>query len=156
MIGKILRRLTGSESGGALVELAVVLPMLLVIFAGVVDFARVFYTSISLTTAARAAAQYGSASRTNSFNVAEMQAMAGAAGMTGVTAVASRTCRCATDDGPAADFCTSPEEASCVGQHRVITVTVTASKTFTTFMDLLPGVSGSFQLSRSATMRVVE
>jgi hypothetical protein len=74
-----VRRNVRSVTGGALVELAIVLPLLLIIFAGTVDFARVFYATISLTNAARAGAQYGSASLAKSLDSAGMQATAVAA-----------------------------------------------------------------------------
>ena len=49
-----------SERGSALVELAVTLPLLVLLVVGVADLARVFYVSMALTNAARAGAQYGS------------------------------------------------------------------------------------------------
>lgn len=48
-----------SVSGAAIVELAVVAPLLLLMVLGVADFGRVLYTSIILSHAARAGAQYG-------------------------------------------------------------------------------------------------
>jgi Flp pilus assembly protein TadG len=150
-----VRRNVRSVTGGALVELAIVLPLLIIIFAGGVDFARVFYATISLTNAARAGAQYGSASLAKSLDSAGMQATAVAAvNLTGVTAVASRSCQCWRDDGTSssANDCT----ATCsAGTHRVMTVTVTASTSFTTILSILPGIARPLNLSRSATQRVV-
>jgi len=48
-----------SRRGQTLVEFALVLPMLLVIVLGVVDFGRVFQTSILMESATRAAAESG-------------------------------------------------------------------------------------------------
>lgn len=48
-----------SRRGQTLVEFALVLPMLLVIVLGVVDFGRVFQTSIVMESATRAAAESG-------------------------------------------------------------------------------------------------
>src|SRR5688572_27017420 len=48
-----------SISGSAIVELAVVGPLLVLMVLGVADFGRVLYTSIILSHAARAGAQYG-------------------------------------------------------------------------------------------------
>src|SRR5262245_42296062 len=49
-----------NERGAAVVELAFALPVLVLIFFITTDFARVFRTSIELTNASRAGAQYGS------------------------------------------------------------------------------------------------
>jgi Flp pilus assembly protein TadG len=157
-----LARRLSSNRGSSLVELAVALPVLIVIIAGTIDFARVFYLSVSLTDAARAGAQYGSYSVARSGNVAGMETAATNAipDVTGVSADAHRSCVCATDDGafsdtsPSPNNCTDPAAVSCPGQHVVVTVTVTASKTFTTVMHVLPGVPTSIDLSRGATLRV--
>ena len=151
-----------TDAGGALVELALVLPVLILVFVGTVDFGRVFYASQSLTNAARAGAQYGAASPAQSGDFAGMEATAVAAtNTTGITAAASRLCQCASDTGvfsattPVANTCTAPAAVSCPGGgHLVITVTVTTTKTFTTIMaGGLPGFMQSMTLTRSATQR---
>jgi Flp pilus assembly protein TadG len=157
------RSFAASEAGGALIELAVSLPLLIVIIAGTVDFARVFNMSVTLTNAARAGAQWGSYDVARSGNAAGMQTAAinSVPDLPGVTAVATRTCECATDAGvftatvPSANNCTDPPATSCPTGHVVITVTVTTSKTFNTIMNLLPGVPASIPLTRSASLRVV-
>lgn len=53
-----LRR--ASRYGAAVVELAVVLPLLVFIFVVAVDFSRLFYYSVTLTNCARAGAMYAS------------------------------------------------------------------------------------------------
>lgn len=150
-----------TDAGGALVELALVLPVLILVFVGTIDFGRVFYTSQALTDAARAGAQYGSRSPAASADFTGMQTTAQSATSTsGITAVATRSCQCATDTGtfsptsPTANDCLSPESVSCPGAHLMVTVTVTTSKTFTTIMaGGLPGFMQSMPLTRSATMR---
>lgn len=51
-------RFARSESGTQLVELAIVLPLLLVLFGAVAEFGRFFYTYQTLTKATRAGARY--------------------------------------------------------------------------------------------------
>ena len=51
--------------GAAIVELAVLLPLLVFLFVIAVDFARVFYYSVTLTNCARAGALYASDPTTN-------------------------------------------------------------------------------------------
>ena len=157
-----LRARLRSEAGGALVELAVALPVVVVIFAATIDFARVFYTSMALTDAARAGVQYGALNAANATDIAGMQTTAtSATNTTGLTAVASRKCQCATDDGVFSD--TSPVNdcsSLCPGggglspKHLVVTVTVTTTKTFTTVITGFPSIPSSVDLTRTATMRV--
>jgi Flp pilus assembly protein TadG len=151
-----------SEHGAALVELAVSLPVVLLVFVITIDFARVFYLSIALTNAARAGAQYGSSTLARSGDTTGMETTAtSAVNTTGVSAVASRLCQCASDTGvfsstsPTANDCTTPAAVSCAGNHRVITVTVTTTKTFTTLVNF-PGVPSSLSVSRNATLRVAD
>ena len=151
-----------SDRGSAIVELAVAMPLLVLILAATIDFARVFHTAENLQDAARAGAQYGSSSPANSSNTATMQSTAtGATSLTGVSATASRLCKCATSAGvysntsPAND-CTSAESTVCPSGHRVITVTVTTTKAFSTiFTGVLPGILHTTTLTRQATMEVV-
>ena len=149
-----------NEAGGALIELALVLPVLVLIFVGTIDFGRVFYTSQSLTNAARAGVQYGAHTPARSADITGMENTAEAAtNTTGITATASRLCQCADDTGnfsatsPPND-CSSPEAVACPSGHRVVTVTVTTTKTFNTLMaGGLPGFLQSLDLTRTATMR---
>ena len=153
-------RVWRTDAGGALVELALVMPVLVLIFVGTIDFGRVFYTSQALTDSARAGVQYGAKSPASTGDYTGMQTTAeNATNTPGITAVATRKCQCATDSGTFSpttppDDCTSPAATSCPGAHLVVTVTVTTSKTFTTIMSGgLPGFMQSMSLSRSATMR---
>lgn len=148
------------ERGSALVELALGLPLLLLVLFGAADFARVFFSAMQLSNAARAGAQYGSASIVNSALTGPGQAIetttTGAVNLTGITATAARTCACASDDG--ATFNASACSATCAGgQHLAVFVTVTAQLTganaFKTISPF-PGIPGSISLSRSATLRV--
>ncbi len=48
-----------SQRGSSLVELAIVIPFLVLLALGAIDFGRAFYLSIEVANAARAGAQYG-------------------------------------------------------------------------------------------------
>jgi len=161
-------RFTGrkSEQGSALVELALCLPLLVLILVGTVDFARVFYTAIELQNGARAGAQYGASNTARSSDTAGMQSNATSAAtdivadpIHPVMAAASRLCQCLTDAGAVTvspSSCTDPIVASCPhNSHRVMTVTVTATKAFTTIANLI-GVPHLLTVSRAATLRVSE
>jgi Flp pilus assembly protein TadG len=155
-------RSAGSDSGSALVELALCLPLLVLTMVGVADFARVFYTSIELNNAARAGAQYGAYTLARSGDISGMQTKAtGAVNITGVTVVAAPpNCQCADDVGNFSPLaggttCATDVATSCPSKHRVVTVTVTASKTFTPIANYA-GIFSPVDLTRTATLRVSE
>lgn len=50
----------GKQGGQSLVELAIILPVLILILVGIMDLGRVFYAQIVITNAAREGARYGS------------------------------------------------------------------------------------------------
>jgi hypothetical protein len=54
-----LRGLLRQDGGNAAVELALILPILIVLLAGLIDFGRAYFTAMELENAARAGAQYG-------------------------------------------------------------------------------------------------
>ena len=57
MVKTLLRRRCRSERGAELIELALVLPLLLMVFAGIVDFALMFQRYITISNAAREGAR---------------------------------------------------------------------------------------------------
>lgn len=159
-------RVPPSERGSALVELAVALPILILLLVGVGDFARVFYSAMELTAAARAGAQWGGMSLSNAANAGTMQskAVAAAPNLTGVTAAAAVRCKCANDTGstftnttPSVNNCTAVTAVSCptAGTHRVLWVEVTATQQFQTTINY-PVIPHTVSLSRTSTMRVSE
>lgn len=58
IIGR-LSRLLALEKGSAMVELAVAIPILLLLAIGVGEYARFYFTEITVTNAARSGAEYG-------------------------------------------------------------------------------------------------
>jgi Flp pilus assembly protein TadG len=151
-----------ADRGGALVELAIALPLLVLIMAAAIDYARIFYMAMALTNAARAGAQYGANTVGQSQNYTAMEnAATTATNLSGVTANASRLCQCATDAGvfsptASANDCASPEATACPSGHRVITVTVWTHATFTTLMWNFPAIASTTSISRAATLRVAQ
>lgn len=76
---RFLGRFLGRRQGTAAVELALITPMLLTLFAGIVDFARVYHDEIALSSVVAAAAQYAliNAASINSTNAASLAATLG-------------------------------------------------------------------------------
>lgn len=54
-----LRRLMRNEDGAAVVEFALVMPILALIIFGIIDFGRAFYTVNNIISAVREGARYG-------------------------------------------------------------------------------------------------
>lgn len=59
MLKKIAKAMGNEESGQALIELAISLPLLLLVLLGGVELGEIAYASIEVTNAAKAAAQFG-------------------------------------------------------------------------------------------------
>jgi Flp pilus assembly protein TadG len=146
------------ERGAALVELAVVLPLLLVVLLGTIDFGRAFRTAMIVTNAARAGAQFGAQSLANAGNnsgiIAAADAVLAANGLaSGPSPTPTKLCQCATNGGAFTD--TSPVNncsATCGGGHLVVSVTVTATRTFS-MTTPFPGLPDSVTITRGATAR---
>jgi Flp pilus assembly protein TadG len=141
-----------SSAGQALIELTLLLPLLVLILLGTIDFGRVFFQSMALAHAARAGAQFGAQSDTTAADTPGMKAAAVDAGqdigiaLTDVTS-ARRYFQC----GVEAPSDTDPSPCSD-GKPPKIYVEVTVQKTFTTLFNY-PGFPHSIALSRTATIR---
>src|ERR1700730_1988567 len=82
--------------GQAAVEVALVVPLLVVFMMIVGEFLRVYYTTIELNNAARAGVQYGLHSPANAANLQGMQqaALTDGSDISGMAAVATEQCTC--------------------------------------------------------------
>jgi Flp pilus assembly protein TadG len=160
------RESKGGERGAALVELAITLPLLVVILFGTIDFGRAFFFAMTLTNAARAGAHYGGQS-------VGAAIQSGGAGMidarnavltangisTSDSPAPEATCGCLRSDGTfeagkdmAKGNC-SPTTTCSASAHLVVMVTVTARAPFS-MVTRFPGLPlGPIMLERGATAR---
>jgi Flp pilus assembly protein TadG len=138
------------EKGSAFVELALFMPVLLLMLVGAVDFSRVFNASVTLANAAEVGALYGSRSISASSDTAGMQTAATNDGkdLTGMTATATNYCSCGS--GPA-QSCPATGCSGSSPAHRYAKVQATY-----TFKPLfpIPGIPSSVPMTRTAVMRV--
>jgi len=119
--------------GVAVVELAVLLPLLILLFVLAIDFARVFYFSLSLTNCARAGALYASDPTTadeSPFASVEAAALSDASNFSPQPTITSIT----GTDSAGRKF-----------------VSVTANYTFQTITGF-PGIPSQVPLQRTVTM----
>ena len=152
-----LLQVRSHERGAALVELAISIPVLVMIAVGTTDLARGFRMTTVLTSASRAGAQYGAQSAAQSSDVAGMTNIARtvvSANLAGTpTITVSRLCECVTASGTYSNTspvnsCTDP----CAGRFLAVHVTVTSTASFN-LVSRIPGVPTTMTVSRSATMR---
>jgi Flp pilus assembly protein TadG len=132
-------------------EAALLVPLMLLMCCGVMDFARVVYAGIAVANAARAGVQFGALTPGNSGNTAGMaQAAKNDAadlGSGNVTATATNFCACTGTAG------TVSCSTTCSGATPDGYVSVTANYTFNTLLKC-PGIPSQVVLSRTAKMRV--
>jgi Flp pilus assembly protein TadG len=139
-----------SEEGSALVELALSMPVLLIMLLGAAEFARLAYASIEVVNAAHAAAVYASSSHAA---LSDSTGITNAAGtdsgnLTGSNAIqvtsVSSACSC-SDTGVSPSSCA--DNSTCFNAHAAMITTVTV-QTRSTYAPVIriPGSALSFNL----------
>jgi Flp pilus assembly protein TadG len=151
------------QLGQSLVEVALMLPFLLLLLVGVIELGRYAYIGILVGNAARAGVAYGVQSNIQSGD------------QPGITAAAKNdfqnngqnpslltvdapvlVCGCDSTGTVTTAGCTTqtnPTAGKCTTGHWVATLTVTAHGKFSSLFGF-PGIPKSLTISRSATMRV--
>jgi Flp pilus assembly protein TadG len=159
------------QSGQALIEVALVLPILLILTLGVIEIGRFAYISILVGNAARAGADYGAQSNLQSADSTGIQNaayydFAGTASSTttktngqvytNLTVTSSTSCGCDSGGSVVSAGCnatTNPTAGSCVTGNWIVVVNVTASGSFTPLFRY-PGLPNPFVISRTASIPV--
>jgi Flp pilus assembly protein TadG len=136
-----------SEYGSSLVEMAVIMPVLLLILFGAVDFGRAYYLSIELGGASRAGAIYGSQYPTDSGGITNATKL-NAPEVPGIGSSTSWGCECSDGSGQVASCSSTPSCSSNIVYYVTVTATASYSPLFP-----WPGVPSSISLSDSSTMR---
>ena len=141
---------SASARGQSIVELAVVLPFVVVMLIVIGDYARAGFLAISLTDAARAGAQYGAQSHTYAVNSTAIEqaacnSMLNVSCSPGTNATTTSFCQCAGSTSTVS--CTN---RACNLQNFV---QVTTSATFTTLVSY-PGLPHTLNLTATSTMQV--
>ena len=105
------------------------LPVILMLLAGVLDYSLLMRTAISVADAARVGAQYGSLSAANASNTSGMQnaALNAAPDVPGLTATAVKACKCS--DGTAVS-CGGSCSSGPVRVYAQVTASATATPIF--------------------------
>ena len=143
------RQFRHGQQGQSLIELALVLPMFVLLLLGAVEFARVTYAWTQITNAARIGVQYGAQNHVTANDSAGMQreALAEAPHVSGLTATASHFCACSSGG---TSTCQSTD---CSGSRVIEYVQVNTAATVDPLI-YFNGARSTFNLTGKAVMRV--
>lgn len=145
--------LRGDNTGQALVELALTIPLLMLLLLGAVELARAAYAAVEVTNAAEAAVRYGAQNRTTAqdFPGMKLAAQNDASNITLASTTSTRTCGC-SDGTQEGSSCTS---FSCTdGAPTMETLKVMTTTNFDTLVHL-PGLPTTFTLRGYAVQKVL-
>jgi len=144
---------TGSERGQSLVELALVVPLLLLLLVGIIEIGRFAYYSILVSNAARAGAQYGAQSLATAADAAGIvtAATSDAGSATGLTITSQQRCGC--DGAGLSGAC--PAAACALPNHALVYVQVKAVGAFPSLFRY-PGLPATINVTTVEEMRVAQ
>lgn len=144
---KLLKRL-GQTEGSSFIELALLLPFLLLLFVGAVDLGRLYFMCVEVTGAAQAGAIYGIQNPSDTSGM-QSAASAGAASLSGISTSATYGCECSDGTNGSASCGTTP---TCTYNY-VNYVDVVSSVQYVPIFNY-PGLPPTVTVSREARMRV--
>jgi Flp pilus assembly protein TadG len=143
------RRLCKSESGASLLELALVIPVLLLISMFAVDFGMEWYVGMEVINAAHAAAEYAAQHPADTAGMTDA-AQQSAPNLTNlVVSAPTYGCECGNGTSYSASCASPPACAS----GTVNKVQVTTSATYHSLVHWGSDTKGSFTPTYTATMR---
>ncbi|GAC1548613.1 MAG: hypothetical protein NVS3B16_21710 [Vulcanimicrobiaceae bacterium] len=155
----IWRQPAGADSGSAILELALIAPLLVLLAVGTVEVGTYMYDGIEVGNGARAGVQYGAQGSTSSLPatyldtagiIAAAQADAKQITLTRPT-VSDVTTYYTCDSAPGTQYAATP---TCPATDHVDTyVQVVAAGTFTPFL-ALPGIPSTLTITRTAVQQV--
>jgi Flp pilus assembly protein TadG len=149
----VIRSLVRKENGTSAVEFALVAPILILLFMGIVEFGRYAYYAILASHAARAAASWGAQNGTTAKSISGMTAVAFADGgslsnWTTTPGGISANPMCSVNGG-ALQACTG----SINPANTIYYVQVSVTGQFNTLIRY-PGIPNPVTVSGSSTIRV--
>ena len=149
---RLRRGPASGQKGQAMIELAIILPILLALTVGIIEIGRLAYFSFEISDAARAGAQYGTMTLGNAESDANVlqAAQNNAVDMPGLTASRHMSCVCPGTAGVTTGDCTS-QITGC--SYPMVYLTVTTMYTLNPLFHY-PGIPDTFNLTGVSTMPV--
>jgi len=144
-----------AEAGQALVQFALLVPVLVLIFLGTVALGQLCYCVIEASSAARAAAEYGSQSPVAAADTAGMlqAAQQDAPQLTNLTASSKYFEQCPDGSGLCTGTACGAAPPSCTGGRVLIFVQVNTTASYTPMVSF-PGRPSSITVKGQAIMAV--
>jgi hypothetical protein len=151
------------DRGQAFVELALVLPIFVLLLLGAAEVGRLAYAAIEVNNAARAGVAYAVQSHTTASDFLStggivLAAQTEAPDITSMTATATLSCSCESSAGatPAPASCTGVDLTTCISPNRIVEfVQVNTTAPVNTLFHF-PGIPNSVTFQGQAMMRVVQ
>jgi Flp pilus assembly protein TadG len=147
---KLIRR-APEDSGQAIVELALTLPLLFLLLFGAFELGRLAYAAIEVSNAAHAGVQYGSQSRSTANDDANMKqaALNDGSNITSMSATSQHFCTCSNGS---ASTC-SPTDCS---SSRIIEYVQVNTSAVVHPLFSVPGLPKTFTFRGQAIMRLAQ
>jgi Flp pilus assembly protein TadG len=146
------RNAARDDKGQAFVELALVLPIFILLLVGAAEVGRIAFASIEVSNAARAGVSYGAQNHATASDSTGIQTAATQDGpdLTDLQAVATQACTCSSGT----TITCANAAANCLSPNRIIEfVQVQTSAVVGTVFNF-PGIPSSITLRGYAIMRV--
>jgi Flp pilus assembly protein TadG len=142
-----------TEAGQSILEIALALPIFILMFCGMVDLGRWIFLGIEVSSAARAAVQYGSLNRITAVDNAGMTEAANSdtPDIAGLIVTPKPFCQCSNSLGTNA-VCVL---GSCPNNRLILFLEVDTSATYVPWARY-PGIASSIAVNSKAVMRVGE
>jgi Flp pilus assembly protein TadG len=144
------------DKGGAMIEFALVFPLLLLLCLGATDFGRLFFNAVTLANAASVGAFHGAQNNVTAAQSALMvtRAEQDANNLDGVNGTAALFCECPGSPAAQVDCSLATDATACpgYGPPRAY-VRTDLQQTFNTVVNY-PGIPASTVVRRTAFMRV--
>jgi Flp pilus assembly protein TadG len=144
------------DDAQSLVELALVVPLFLLLLLGSAEFARFAWAAVLTSNAARAGAAFGAVNLINLANTDGIKSAAAkdSVNLTGLNTIPSNSCTCSNGAWSGTGLACSAALASCPAPATITNyVTVSTSATVTPLMHY-PGLPTSFTATAQSTMVV--
>ncbi len=150
-------RFRRANDGAAIVELAIMAPLLLVFSLGTIEIGRYLYEAIEVGNATRAGVQYGGLglayAGTNSEVISAVQADAGQINIASGNIMPSTYCTCNSDHSTHLSDC-SPQGTSCKPPDYLVNfISVTVDQPFDSLFNY-PGLPATIEIKRTMTQQI--
>ena len=154
--------ITTSESGNALIELAVSLPLFAILILGAGEIANLAWASVDINNAARAGAAYGSISRANSANITNIGLAAQNEAPKFITdplhqVTSTQVCSCIGASASSSPItCDQNALTSCPPPSTIQVAVQVNTQAAVSPLIHYPGLPGTYTVRAQATMRVLQ